>query len=114
MPHDKAVNVKLYTLGQSPWVMSLGGLCKLNEDNLQRKSERKKASYLLNYLFVPDKTFRFVLSLHIAQNHPRALGVYSFTYFTDEACLQNKNNLTKKKVKKDAIIVYRCRLPDLG
>ena len=43
--------------------MSLGGVCKRNEGNLQRKRGRKKASYLLNYSFAPDKTFRFVLSM---------------------------------------------------
>ena len=30
--------------------------------NLERKRRRKKASYLLNYSFAPDKTFRFLLS----------------------------------------------------
>ena len=36
------------TRPQSPWVVSLGGLCKQNEGNLQRKRGRKKASYSLN------------------------------------------------------------------
>ena len=44
---------------QSSWVVSLGRLCKQNEGNLQRKRGRKNASYLLNYSFAPDKTFRF-------------------------------------------------------
>ena len=45
---------------------SLGGLCKRNEGNLQKKRGRKKAwqAYLLNYSFAPDETFRFVLSIH--------------------------------------------------
>ena len=49
---------------QSSWVTSLGRLCKRNEGNLQRKRGRKKASYLLNCSFTPDKTFRFFLSMH--------------------------------------------------
>ena len=49
---------------QRPWVVSLGGLCKRNEGNLRMKRGRKKASYLPNYSFAPDKTFRFVLSKH--------------------------------------------------
>ena len=49
---------------QSSWVTSLGKLCKQNEGNLQRKRGRKKASYLLNYSLAPNKTFRFVLSMH--------------------------------------------------
>ena len=57
-----ACNVKLYTL-KAP-VMSLGGLCKRNKGNLQRERGRNKASYLLNYSFVPDKNFRFVLNMH--------------------------------------------------
>ena len=48
----------------SSWVTSLGGLCKRNEGNLQRKAGRKKASCLLHYSFAPDKTFRFVLCMH--------------------------------------------------
>ena len=44
-------------------VMSLGGLCKQNEGNLQRERARKKASYLLNYSFAPDITLRFILSM---------------------------------------------------
>ena len=39
---------------QSPRVMSLGGLRKRNEGNLQRKRGRKKASYFLKYSFAPD------------------------------------------------------------
>ena len=31
--------------------MSLGGLCKQNEANLQRETGRKRASYFLNYSF---------------------------------------------------------------
>ena len=49
---------------QSSWVTCLGRLCKRNEGNLQRKRGRKKASYLLKCSFTPDKTFRFVLSMH--------------------------------------------------
>ena len=43
------------------------------------------ASYLLNYSFAPDKTFRFIPSIHksIRKNnttYPGALEVYSFTF----------------------------------
>ena len=81
---------------QSPWVISLSGLCKQNEDNLQRKRGRKKALYLLKYLFAPDKTFRFVLSMHKScqkniTTYPGALGVLSFT-LTECSLLSEKKS----------------------
>ena len=54
-----------------------------SEKGVQVKKYRKKASYFLNCSFAPDKTFRFVLSMHKSirktlLHTQELLGVYRF------------------------------------
>ena len=71
---------------QSPWMMSLGRLCKLNEGNLLTKEKRKKEGIISPKLFICTKKLFQIHSQHTKiyqkniTTYPGALGVYSFTF----------------------------------